>query len=250
MHTYIKCPDGFANQLRLSLAANYLMSIGEIKTATQEWIVNNHNIVKYDKFFKPLRHLHFDKIEKDKNPITTTSFTNLVNKYGDPQKILIKSFSYLSLLSIPSIIIHRFIRDNDIMNCIGLHVRTGCKNALLAQDKNRSQPISHQSIINMLKTEKRKIFLATDNAETQNKFLDIFQDQIIVFEKINYGKENFIGKYDRNKVERFSTDIHVVADFFILKNCYKFIGSNESSFSIMINWLRDNKNDLPLKGIL
>lgn len=245
----IKCPDGFVNQLRLSLAANYLMAIGEVKTAEQEWILNNHNIVDYDKFFNRLKYLSFNKIS-DENAIKTTSFFHLVSKYGDPKLILKKSFSYLSLLNFPSRIISSFFYEKDLQNCIGVHLRTGCKTALLNKSKNRYKPLSQDHVINLLKSSNEKIYLATDNQETQDKFIDIFKNRIIFFQKLNSGKENFEGEYDRSKVARNGTDMHVVADFFILQSCKYFIGSNESSFSIMINWLRDNKNDHEVKGII
>lgn len=249
MNISIKCSDGFVNQLRLSLAANYLMAIGEVRTAEQEWILNNHNIVDYDKFFNRLKYLSFNKID-DENAIKTTSFYHLVSKYGDPKSILKKSFSYLMLLGNPNRIINEFIKKNNIKNCIGVHLRTGCKTALLEKSKDRHQPLSQDFIINSLKSSNKKIYLATDNQETQDKFIDIFKNRIIFFQKLNSGKENFEGEYDRSKVERNGTDMHVVADFFILQSCKYFIGSNESSFSIMINWLRDNKNDHEVKGII
>lgn len=244
----IKCPDGFVNQLRLSLAANYLMSIGEARTAKQEWILNNHNIVDYDKFFKRLKYLSFEKIEED-DCVKTTSFNHMVSKYGNPKQILQKSFGYLSLLQIPQKIISDFIEKNDIENCLGVHLRTGCKTALLKQSKDRCLPIPQEYIIDILKSRNEKIYLATDNEETQSKFIDTFKDRIIIFQKLYSGKEEF-GEYDRSKVTRNGTDIHAVADFYILKSCKYFIGSNESSFSIMINWLRDNKEDHELKGTL
>lgn len=244
----IKCPDGFANQLRLALAANYLLSIGEIRTATQQWIVNNHNIVDYDKYFRRMDHLSFRQINEAEF-ISTTSFCSLVSKYGCPKKILRKSYNNLFLLDSINLLINKF--ENKINNdVIGVHLRTGCKTALLRKDARRAGPISHESIIQFLKDTNKKIYLATDNEETQNKFIDIFKKRIIAFQKIVGGKENFYGEYDSSKVVRNGTDLHVVVDFIILQKCKYFIGSNESSFSIMINWLRNNRSDYVVKGIL
>lgn len=224
------------------------MSIGEARTARQEWVVNNHNIVDYNKFFRKLKYLSFEKINEE-NHIKTASFYSMVSKYDDPKKALIRSFKDLNLLDIPQKIINNFVKKNDINDTIGVHLRTGCKTAILKQSKNRVQPIPQEYIIDLLKNRNEKIYLATDNAETQSKFIDIFKDRIIIFQKLISGKEEF-GEYDRSKVTRNGTDVHAVADFFILKSCKYFIGSNESSFSIMINWLRDNKEDHELKGIL
>ena len=76
----IKCPDGFANQLRLSLAANLLAQKNKIESAEQEWIVNNHNIVHFNKFFINLPKLKFTNISAD-DPIVTRSFTDFIKCY-------------------------------------------------------------------------------------------------------------------------------------------------------------------------
>ncbi len=244
----IKCPDGFVNQLRLTLAADFLLSIGEARTATQQWILNNHNIVDYDKYFRRMNHLSFEQID-DLKAIKTTSFCSLVSKYGCPKKILRISYNNLYLLPCFEKIVEKFQQKiND--DVIGVHLRTGCKSALLKTDNRRYQPIRQESIIQALRNTNKKIYLATDNEETQNKFIDIFKNRIIAFEKIIGGKENFDGEYEPSRVHRYGTDLHVVVDFMILQKCKYFIGSNESSFSIMINWLRNNSLDYMVKGIL
>lgn len=251
---YVKCPDGFINQLRLGLAIDYLMEHDIIKTGVQEWVINNHNIVAYDKFFLPLPHIQFRKItnqeEKENQIVTTCSFQWLVEKYGEPKKILKYSSHKIKTMPFVENVVNNFIRVNNIKDCLGVHIRTGCKTALLSQESNRNKPVSHKAIIDILKQRSEQIYLATDNAQTQSKFLDIFKERIICFDLLYDGLENFQGEYDRHKVKRYTNDWHVIMDFFTLQHCKKFIGSNESSFSIMIKWLRDNSSDFFAKGVI
>lgn len=258
-HIKIKCPDGFANQIRLALAANYLVSIGEAKTAQQEWVVNKDNIVNYDKFFKPLPFVKFGKVDDDASVISTQSFCRMIKHININQQkhenILKTSFRYLHLKEFVSKIIENFVRENNISDSIGVHVRTGCKTALLNRDPNRNTPTDHNIIIDQLLKQDRTIFLATDNKETQDTWKSTFGNRLIVFQDIVSGQEYF----DANSsmvngrfvdIKRHTSDLHVIADMFILLKCYSFIGSNESSFSIMINWLRQTGCDKNLLGYL
>lgn len=249
---YIKCPDGFINQIRLSLAANILVKNRVFQEAKQEWVINNHNLVEFEKFFNELPFLKFDKVDNDY--IATESFESLTRSlYNSKEsflKVLKESYSFLILKDNFKKLFYTFSQLYDLKNCIGVHARTGCKTALLDLDETRYKPLNQNEIIDYLKTKKNKIYLATDNKETQDKFLNIFKDRIIYFEKINQGEENFGVKYDRNLVKRYTGDLHVVADFYLLQECKQFIGSNESSFSILIKYIRENQEDFPVKGIL
>jgi len=249
---YIKCPDGFANQLRLSLAANLLVEKKIASEATQEWIVNNHNLVEFLKFFDYLPSLKFEKLTEADDVIKTTSFKKMMEtfKCNSSTDLFRQAYSYLKLKEEYKNFFQDFVEKFKIKETIGLHIRTGCKTALLMSDKTRDKPIPQRAIVRFLETNDKKIFLATDNAETQRKFIEIFKDRIILFERISKGEEKFEGMYDRKKVVRYTSDIHTIADFFILQSCRYFIGSNESSFSLMINKIRNNNLDYPTKGVL
>lgn len=251
-HIVIRCQDGFVNQLRLSLAANFLVSIGEARIAQQEWIVNNHNNIIFNKFFFPLRYIQFiepqDTVLKTKT-IKTQSFSQMVNGF-EPKYALKVAYSHLKYKPIPLELFLSYTDKYRIPDCIGVHIRTGCKTALLQQDITRHPPTDEKPIINSLLETNEQIFLATDNSETQKRWINIFGDRLLFYDNILSGKSTFDGVYDRSKVVRYTSDIHTIADFFILQQCKQFIGSNESSFSIMINWLRDNPIDNKIQGIL
>jgi hypothetical protein len=250
----IKCPDGFANQLRLSLAANLLVEKKMADEAVQEWVLNNHNIVDFLKFFHPLPNVRFSKLMDEEDLIATQSFEYMTRQLDVTSIVDLfnEAYGHLRLKNDYKVIIQSFIDKFEIGNCIGLHLRTGCKTALLFSEngKGRSRPIPHGAIIKFLTTNDKKIFLATDNAETQDKFFNVFKERIVFFEKIKEGKEKFEGTYDEKKVVRFAGDMHTIADFYILQNCRYFIGSNESSFSLMINYIRNNESDYKIDGVL
>jgi hypothetical protein len=251
----IKCPYGFANQLRLLLAANFLVKEKAIDLAIQEWVINNHNIVDFNKFFKPVPNVLIKNLKEKDVLIRNSSYTYLVkkicskNNYSIPESVRL-SFPDLSLKDNYSNIINDYINKFNIKNCIGVHIRTGCKTALLSISEKRYQPIPHDTIIDILKDSNNFIYLATDNAETQNKFLNIFKNRILFFEKLCDGKESFDGVYKEEKVKRFTSDLSVIADFYILQQCKFFIGSNESTFSLIIKFLRNNYNDYKINGRL
>jgi len=250
----IKCPDGFGNQLRLLIAANLLVKEQVFEKAIQECVINNHNIVNFVDFFEPLNNVIFESLNDKKILLTSASYTILIKNFCKKKDCISESFreSFNDLILKDPFrsTIDKYINQYNINNCIGVHLRTGCKNALLSSDPKRHQPISHEIIIDILKKTTRPIYLATDNGETQDKFLNIFKNRILFFEKINDGKEKYEGAYDREKVKRFTSPFSVVADFYILKECNYFIGSNESSFSLIIKTLRNNPDDYIIHGKL
>jgi len=251
----IKCPYGFANQLRLLLGANFLVKEKIFDIAFQDWIINNHNIVNFNDFFEPLPNVFIKKIQDKHVIVSNSSYTLLVKKlclkknYSIGQSLQ-ASFLDLHLKNIYSNIINDYIDKFNIKNTIGIHVRTGCKTALLSISPQRDKPISQDLLINILKNTDDFIYLATDNAETQDKFLNIFKDRILFFEKLIDGNEKFEGKYTEEKVKRFTSDLSVIADFYILQKCKVFLGSNESTFSLIIKYLRDNPYDYKIIGKL
>jgi hypothetical protein len=251
----IKCPYGFGNQLRLLLVANHLVKEKILHIAMQDWVVNNHNIVNFDNFFNPLPNVLMKKIQDKNVMLTNSSYTSLLKRSRLEKRYSVKkslqlSFSDLSLKDTYLNIINNYIYKFNIPNAIGVHIRTGCKTALLNENPDREKPIPQDMLIEILKNTDDYIYLATDNAETQDKFLNIFKDRILFFEKLTEGNEKFEGKYTEEKVKRFTSDLSVIADFYILQKCKLFLGSNESTFSLMIHYLRDNPLDYPIHGKL
>lgn len=75
-----------------------------------------------------------------------------------------------------------------------------------------------------------KIFIATDNRETQQKFLELFKDRVVIFNEIK----------DVNTLRKTSLR-EAILDIYTCINSSKFKGSGYSSFSDLINKIRNEK---------
>lgn len=259
----VACPDGFANQLRLLLAGTFLRLSGNIDSFNQEWILNNHNNVNFLDYFIPLPKVTMDKIDLSSTEadqiVTSCSFKAMIETLTDKKQehipwsnALTLALKYLKLRPEIKELIDLYKEKHDIKNCLGLHVRRTCKTAILNnQDKYRlpNSMISNEEILRLTE-EYDKVYLATDNKETQKWFQKRLQDKLLVFSEIESGDEKFDNYYDRDLVKRFTTPLHTIIDFFMLKECGTFLGTSESSLSLIIWLWRNNKDDYPVFGRL
>jgi hypothetical protein len=252
---YVKCPDGFANQLRLMLAGCYLMHENIISDFIFESVINNHNNVDFLHYFEPLPFVTYEKIiniEKSKI-IDTASFTGLLQRFArgvEWQTALTSVFKFLKPKKEIKQKVKQFILDNNINNACGVHARRTCKVAILKQSLERHSLLKNHELLTLCQ-DFDKVFLATDNKETQEWFSSRLPSQICTYKGIYNGKELFTEDvYNRASVERFTDAEHTVMDFLILKNCKTFVGTNESAFSLLIHHWRQNPEDFLIFGKL
>ena len=259
----VACPDGFANQLRLLLAGVYLCLSGVCETYNQEWILNNHNNVNFKDYFNPLPKVTMNKISSDvdvEEIVTSCSFLSMMDtKFG---KEAVRDWPFYFRQAIKFLIprseildiINLFAEKFEIEKCLGVHVRRTCKTALLSPDQDiryrtPSGVLTNEDVLNVCKNYD-KIYLATDNAETQNFFKRKLKNKLVYFAQITEGSELFHQEYSREKVNRYTTPLHTILDLFLLKKCKIFLGSSESSLSLILKEWRDNKEDFPIFGKL
>lgn len=250
---YVKCPDGFANQLRLMLAGCYLMHANIIADFIFEPVINNHNNVDFLSYFEPLPFITYDKItnvEKSKI-IDTASFTGMLQRFThnvEWQTALIDVLKFLKPKKEIKQKVKQFVLDNNINSSCGIHARRTCKLAILTQSLNRHSLLKNKDLLHVCQ-DFDSVFLATDNKETQEWFKANLQSQLCVYKDITNGNEMFSkNTYDREYVERFTDAEHAIMDFLILKNCGVFVGTNESAFSLLIHYWRQNPNDFLIYG--
>ena len=255
----VKSTNGFINQLRYSLFFNYAIKKNILKNVLQYWTITNENNISFSKFFNDpcclkLIENHMMCCDSSKEKYSNETFSFLTNRYmpGQNKELILKeAFKDFELKKEYKEKIKNFIKENEINNAIGVHLRTTCKTALLKiNKKTRFQPKKIEDVLNKLKYNNNKIYLATDNKETQDKMINLFGDRILFYEKIKKGKEKFTEEYKKEKIIRNTSDLHTIFDFYVLKECCDFIGSNESTFSIMINYLRNGSKDKELLGSL
>lgn len=247
----IECDDGFANQIRLALAGDFLANHKYIESYSQKWILNNHNNVNFLHYFNPLPNIKLVSSfhPYDKNIINTTTFKKMIYTFiGSTvpyQEIFNFAIKNLQPLDYIKELVDIFCKKNNLHETLGLHVRKTCKIASL---KNSSiKNLTNEEYLNISKGYK-KVFLSTDNKETQDWFKEKLQDKLIVYQDIKDGKELFEGNYRRDKVVRYTDPLHTVMDLLILLKCNTFIGTCNSSFSLLILHWRNNEKDFKLSG--
>lgn len=259
----VQCPDGFANQLRFALAGVYLRLAGYVDSFNMDWVLNNHNNVDFLDYFLPLPKITFNKIDREnvsnENIIDTSSFKAVVECLSKKEdhvswkEALDISLKYL--IARPEIqdILESYVVKHDIKNCIGIHVRRTCKTALVGTTKDvvriKDCVLNNEEILNICKIYE-SVYLATDNRETQIWFRDRLKDKLLTFTDIDGGMELFEGEYHRDLVKRHTTPLNTIMDFLILKECKTFLGTSESSLSLLLKYWRNNSTDYSVFGRL
>jgi hypothetical protein len=131
----------------------------------------------------------------------------------------------------------RYIKTLNLQNCIGIHIRR--TDFLPHVKKNLPNIVSEidndyftNLINNIIKKDSRqKIYLATDNYETQNMYFKLFPRNIIYRKKIPLDC----------KEKRHTSITDAAIDLFCLIECKEFYGTKESSFSTFVENYRKNK---------
>jgi hypothetical protein len=247
----VKCEDGFANQVRLTLAGNYLVKNKYIESYHQQWCLNNHNNVNFSDFFKKITNINLDalNLSSNENVINTSSFEKMIHTFVNTspnfQEVYDESFKDLSPLEYVENLIKDFCLIHPLHKALGLHVRKTCKDAFL---KNMSVKKFTEKKILKECNNFPLIFLATDNKETQDFFKQKLQDKLIVYQDISTGREHFNGDFSREKVCRYTNSLHTIMDLFLLLKCDTFLGSHYSSFSHLVKSWRNNSKDFKLGG--
>ena len=111
---------------------------------------------------------------------------------------------------------------------ISLHIRkTDLEKSLI---KNKTKNITiNEEYINFIEEHKgKKIFLATDNKDTQNQLKKLYKNRLFVYEDIN------------NSDDLRQTNLeHSIIDLFLCILSYSFKGTYRSSFTWMILLIRE-----------
>jgi len=249
----IRCFDGFVNQLRLYLASLYISKHNFVNKATQQWIINNHNNINFLDYFEPNNNVKLQDISRNisyNNIINTTTFKQIIKLFTQDKinwrDALNESLNELVVKEYTLNVINKFIVTNNINNALGIHLRGTDKISFLGQEY---LGITKETLLTI--SEKYdKVFLATDNKDTQDLFKEYLKDKLIIFCDINEDTQVESITYLHRKTKRYTTPLHTIADFLILKNCKVFCGTYKSTFSSLLYLWRNNNDDIFLKGNL
>lgn len=117
-------------------------------------------------------------------------------------------------------IVESFVKDNNIQNCIGIHLRSF--EFLFGERKQEQNDKMIENFINNLSLEGAKIYLATDSRYVQTQMMQRLGKNCIWFK--NIANDYLL----RTSVSDFE---HGLIDFYILSNCQKVLGTKGSSYS-------------------
>ena len=184
------------------------------------------------------------------NIINTTTFKQIIKLFTQDKinwrDALNESLNELVVKEHTLNVINKFIVTNNINNALGIHLRGTDKISFLGQEY---LGITKETLLTI--SEKYdKVFLATDNKDTQDLFKEYLKDKLIIFCDINEDTQVESITYLHRKTKRYTKPLHTIADLLILKNCKVFCGTYKSTFSSLLYLWRNNNDDIFLKGNL
>jgi hypothetical protein len=215
----VKAKSGLSNKIRVILSYLYRAN-KEDKKLKVIWIVDDECPEEYSNLFEPIE-----------NMTVISTNTNYDYATWEPDNIEYINNNYLKLLKpLPQIQTIIDSNKNELGNkYISCHVR-------------RTDALSHfvhkikfnKEYMNFIDSydnhnPKMKIYLATDNKETQDKFLD------------KYGNRLLLKKIIPSDKLRQTSVQDAVIDIYTCAGAEYFMGSVGSSFTDLINQLRKNK---------
>lgn len=112
---------------------------------------------------------------------------------------------------------------------VAIHIRrTDLQEALKKHPKKKERIISDEQYIKFIKDSNIKnIYLATDNVNSQKKFMKLYKDRLIVYNEIK----------DTENIRKTNME-HTLIDLFICGSSNKFYGSYYSSYSGFIRLMQ------------
>lgn len=251
----IKCNDGYCNQLRILLAGVFLLQNQYIKECNINWTITNHNNINFLDYYEQPAYLKFKQLSKHQINLHEATFIDTISKYTNDTTNwslkLIKAFKTLKLKPNVKRQINKYLKSINIDRVVGIHARRTCKISANEMFNRSRYLLSNQEFINLLQNYRHRyynVYIATDNSETQFFFKNALKERYISYKDIEKSIESHCTPYDREKVVRFTDPLHTIIDFYTLLNCKHFIGTESSSFSSLIYYLRNNPNDFKIVG--
>lgn len=235
-NVFVKCRSGFCNQLRLMLAGSFLVTNGFIDSYNQEWILNEQNNVDFLSYFEPLPGVTLTQVEEGErvsfnNVIHTTGFTGMINLFTNQTVSPAAAILQISSKLVPKFKVREIVSKYNLSNALGIHVRRTDK-ALLYSEETVTQ-LDEQLVKDCEYYD--RVYLATDNPQTQDLFKKRLGEKLLFHSDIS--KSTLGGSI------RHTTADHTVGDFMLLQQCQKFVGTDMSSFSTLIKYIRNTSQD-------
>ena len=158
------------------------------------------------------------------------------NRYGHPTWGQIEHNMYSKFIPTPRIkyMASEFIKKYDICNVAAMHLRLTDLEDQIKAKRKAHRGINIEAYMEFVEKQE-KVFLLTDNPDTQKLFMDKFPDKIIVYDRIS-PKDNITEK----PVDfRYTSLEHTIIDVLVAAHAKKFKPSLYSSLSDLVGHFRD-----------
>ena len=192
------------------------------------WTLTDYCPGYIDCYFQKIKNVEFKRKYEIKPDISSykiiTNYSNI--NYLEKIPLFLNNDIFLKIKKI----IMKKLKNN----YISIHIRRTDLQKILENKNNRKNKIisdkEYIKFINKIikKNIKKKIYLATDNLETQEKFQKLYKDRLIVYENIS----------DTNNIRKTNIE-HSLIDLFICGCSKKFKGSYYSSYSDFIDLIQN-----------
>mmetsp|Transcript_14950 Transcript_14950/g.22489 ORF Transcript_14950/g.22489 Transcript_14950/m.22489 type:complete len:315 (+) Transcript_14950:250-1194(+) len=268
----INCQDGLSNRLRL--LAGYMHVLDSIPAYTHlimVWDINPACPGHFLQLFEPIHNVTFitsDEIHlfapyalhifppSYKNFLEILQYFHLHTSYNSPLHWhTIRKNMYSRYIPVPSVIsaVGDFVYKYEICTSAGMHIRHTDLDIMLKHQRmkqNLSRRIDENDydfdiFVESLNSQ-TNVFLMTDNADTQRRYMRKYGSKIIVYANLS---DDFVDPMSRSSNaivltsahtqssphQRHTTIFHTIVDVLIAAHCYTFKSTRSSSLSELVH---------------
>jgi hypothetical protein len=225
----IKAVGGLCNKLRTTFSWHKFAK-SQNKHLNVVWIPNDECPGFFLDFFKPVDGITFYKTDINKN---VKIDYNGWDKH--PQYNNVYLYDELNLNSDIKSEVEKVMKKLT-KEYMAIHVRRTDHVALAKKNNSLTTDEEFFEFVENKKNNNVKIYLATDNPNTQDLFFSKYGNRIVVNDKINPNNQN-----NNNRMTSLKD---AIIDLFVCSNAKYFKGSGFSSFSDFIQEQRTNKFNL------
>lgn len=225
--------SGLCNRLRLIAEYKHL---SDTKNKKMEifWVKSVQCNALFKDLFNPIPNIEFTYLKYKRRRLRPENTATKLNLFPHSQKI--KNKNHLIFKPLDDIMeeIEETKKriDGEYVAC---HIRR--TDIITIQEKYDEEPPTDEMFIDFIeKHPDKKIYLATDERDTQNKFVDIFGDRV-------YHSCVLVGNGNKRQPYRTTSIKDAVKDVFLCIGATDFMGTVCSSFSGFIENYRKGQNE-------
>lgn len=221
--TYVSCLSKFDEVRTMKESDNYIFE--NIKLATEEEFskyphFDNWRFVVEEAEFSELSEYRYIDLLYEKTP------QYFINKY-------LPIFNSLSINKDILEYVNEFENENNLKNCIGLHIRSW-----YCDRKSWHTNELFEKALDSLKTD-QKIFLCSDSKSVVEYFSNKYKDKIVSHEQERYNHPHLAESGHNDSIQ---TNVDAFIDLLLLSKCDTIIGTYASTFPEVAWWFGNCKS--------